>query len=339
MTRLYWASACALIAAVAVSQSLVADDAAPPDDKADAAAESKYSPALAERRIEQTLERPLRTPMNFVETPLNSIIEQIKEEYDIPIVFDVPALEAAATSPDVEVTVSLNNVSLRSAMDLMLRQVEDMTYIIDNEVLQITTKDEADQRLQVIVYRVDDLVRVDDSGSPASPDSYDFDALIDILVSSVDKDGWEVNGTGEGEMHPYPPGMLVVTNTHVVHTHIERVLADMRRVKGDIEASAVAVSTAEVKPITRGIPLKQEAVGDSDSSRELVRNAILKSVDWGGDADESGDNFLYVLPERVMVRHLPHVVRQVERVMADLGAQPDRNASGGGSGGGGRGVF
>jgi len=294
---------------------------------------SDYSPAIAEERIEQTLERPLRTPLAFVETPLNQVLEQVKKEYEIPIVFDTAALEATALSPDVEVTIDVGNVSLRSALDLMLRQVEGMTYMIDKEVLQITTKDEAAQRLQTIVYRVDDLVRVEDSSSVASPESYDFDPLIDILVSSVDKDGWQVNGTGEGEMHPYPPGMLVVTNTPVVHTRLERLLTDMRRVKGDIEASGSGIRTAEAKPITRGIPLKTEAVGDSDANRELVRNAIVKSVDWGGADDEGTDMFLYVLPERVLVRHQPHVVRQVELVMANMGAQAEQKPSGGGRGG------
>lgn len=347
MTRFRWVGACALLAALVGIRWAAAQDAAVPTEKPESAqksqrsGESDYSPAIAEKRIEKILDRRLRAPMAFVETPLNQIMEQIKEEYDIPIVFDTAALEAVASSPDVEVTIDVRNVSLRSALDLMLRQVDSMTYIVDKEVLQITTKEEADQRLQAVVYPVDDLVRVDDGGSPALSGSYDYDSLINILVSSVEHDMWQENGTGEGEVHPYAPGMLVVSQTPRVHTQIQRLLSDMRRVKADIEGRAPAAGVAEVKPITRGIPLKQESVGDSDASRALVRDAIVKSVDWGGDGDEAGDSFLYVLPERVLVRHLPHVVRQVERVMADLGAQPDQNPAGGGMGrgGGGRGGF
>ena len=46
-----------------------------------------------------------------------------------------------------------------------MKQVEDLTYIVDNEVLLITTEDEADKRLQVKVYPVADLVLpIDSSG-------------------------------------------------------------------------------------------------------------------------------------------------------------------------------
>ena len=72
--------------------------------------------------------------------------------------FDTAALEAVAASPDVEVTINISNVTLRSALELMLKEVEDLTYIVDNEVLLITTEEEADTRLQVKVYPVADLV-------------------------------------------------------------------------------------------------------------------------------------------------------------------------------------
>ncbi len=327
MTRFRWALACALVVvAVVGAHGAAAEEAAKTDDKAASSQESEYSPAKAERRIEQILDCPLKSPLEAVEEPLNQLMQRISEEYEIPVVIDVSALEAAAASPDAPVTVTLNRVTLRSALDLMLRQIEDLTYIVDNEVLQITTKDQADQRLQVAVYKVDDLVRLDDSNSPASPDSYDFDSLIEILTSSVEHDTWQENGTGEGEIHPYAPGMLIVSQSPTVHSQIERVLADMRRVKGDIESTSPTAGVGEVKPITRGIAIKEESVGGTDAGREMVRNAIVQSVDWGDQKGDSADHFLYVLPQRVIVRHLPHVVRQVERVMAEMGAKAESEA-------------
>jgi hypothetical protein len=312
----------------AVAPTAPADKPALPPTPAD------YSPAAAEERIEKALDRPLRSPLSAVQTPLSQVADQIREEYDIPIQFDVAALEEAALSPDAEVTIDLNNVSLRAALELMLRQLDNVTYVIDKEVLMITTQDEAERQQKVVVYRVDDLVRVDDGGSLNSPDSYDFDSLIDILLSSVAKDSWEENGSGEGEMHAYPPGMLVVCQTRAVHNQISRVLADMRRVKKDIEHAPAAASAASQGPITRGIAIRNESMDDSEASREMVRNAIVQSVDWGSTtAANTGDHFLYVLPQRVIVRHQPRVVRQVERVMANMGtAAGTRGARGGGGG-------
>ncbi len=117
----------------------------------------------AESRIYGALREKLKSPLEVVEEPLNQVMQRISEDYEIPIVFDTAALEAAAASPDAEVSINVNNVTLRSALDLMLKQVEDLTYIIDDEVLQITTKDKADAALQVKVYPVADLVLPIDS--------------------------------------------------------------------------------------------------------------------------------------------------------------------------------
>jgi hypothetical protein len=318
----------------AASEAAPAEGSGAPAAAPESSAAADHSPAAAEQRIKQTLDRRLKSPLSFVQLPLNEIAMQLQEEYEIPIMLDMAALEAAAVTPDVEATVEINNVSLRTALDLMLKQIEGLTYIIDQEVLLITTQDEAEQRLRVVVYRVDDLVRVDNEGSMNSPDSYDFDSLVDILLSSVEKDSWEENGTGEGEMHSYPPGMLVITNTNRVHEQITRLLADMRRVKGDIEQAPAQVASAEQGPITRGIAIREKSLDDSEASREMVRNAIVQSVDWGSDnGANSSEHFLYVLPQRVIVRHQPHVVRQVERVMANMGTNADRSGSRGGGGG------
>ncbi|MCA9233827.1 MAG: VWA domain-containing protein, partial [Planctomycetales bacterium] len=112
----------------------------------------------SESRIYDALRKPLVAPLEYIETPLNQITAALQEDYNIPIVFDKAALDTLAISPEVEITVNLSNITLRSALELMLKEVEDLTYIIDNEVLLITSADEAEQRLQVKVYPVADLV-------------------------------------------------------------------------------------------------------------------------------------------------------------------------------------
>nr|MBA3480357.1 VWA domain-containing protein [Pirellulales bacterium] len=114
----------------------------------------------AERRIYSALRQPLREPMDFVEQPLRDVVTILSETYDIPIQFDTAALDAVAASPDVEVSIQISNVSLKSALELMLKNAgaEALTYIVDNEVLLITTLEEAETRLQVKVYPVADLV-------------------------------------------------------------------------------------------------------------------------------------------------------------------------------------
>ena len=114
----------------------------------------------SEERIQSILREPLKAPLQHDEEPLNEIIDQLKEEYDIPIVIDEAALDQLAISPETEVTVNLSNISLRSALNLMLKKpgLEDLTYVLDQEVLQITTSEKANETLKVKVYPVADLV-------------------------------------------------------------------------------------------------------------------------------------------------------------------------------------
>ena len=118
------------------------------------------SASESEERIQSALRQPLKAPLEFTDLPLNEILEIIEDEYDIPIIIDTAALDEVVISPDVEISVDIRNVSLRSALNLMLRQpgVEDLTFVIDEEVLQITTQDRADSTLKVKVYPVADLV-------------------------------------------------------------------------------------------------------------------------------------------------------------------------------------
>jgi hypothetical protein len=186
------------------------------------------TPAEAERRIDAVLAKPLRSPLDFIEVPLSAVLTAISEEYDIPIQFDATALEAVAQSPETEVSITISNVSLGTALDLMLRNVSDVSYLIDNEVLLITTEDEVQSRPEVRVYRVDDLVRFDRGEFQGQVDSERVQALRRIIVTNVDKHSWSDNKTGTGEVCIFASDLLVVTQTRRVHDQIEDVLTKLR---------------------------------------------------------------------------------------------------------------
>jgi hypothetical protein len=112
----------------------------------------------AEQRIEKALRSPLhQNGLDFVETPLKDVVDGLATDYGIPVQLDTPALEEVGINPDQPVTVNLHNVSLRSALRLMLKNLQ-LTYIIQDEVMMITTPDAAQKNLVVKVYPVADLV-------------------------------------------------------------------------------------------------------------------------------------------------------------------------------------
>lgn len=192
----------------------------------------------AEDRIEATLDSVLKAPLAFIEVPLQDVIQQFQDEYRFPIIFDNSALNEVAISTETELSISVGNISLRSALDLMFKEpgLEDLTYIIDNEVLLITTEDRANETLLTVVYRVDDFGVSLPTTQDGTSDHTSYDTLVDAITSCVEFDAWSSNGTGKGELTTLRPGMLVVSQTRSVHRKIEVLLANLREVKSEIEA-------------------------------------------------------------------------------------------------------
>jgi len=109
----------------------------------------------AEQRIREELENP--TTLEFVDEPLSGVMLYLRDLHDIQIVVDERALDQLGLSSDTPITVNLRDISLRSALRLMLREL-DLTYLVQDEVLLITTIDDAADRLTTKVYPVADLV-------------------------------------------------------------------------------------------------------------------------------------------------------------------------------------
>ncbi|WP_172991899.1 general secretion pathway protein GspD [Lacipirellula parvula] len=62
--------------------------------------------------------------------------------------------------------------------------------------------------------------------------SADFDSLIDLIVSTVEHESWMENGTGEGEIQPFPTNLsLVISQTQRVHEQIADLLEQLRRLQ------------------------------------------------------------------------------------------------------------
>ena len=116
------------------------------------------NPGSAEQKIYDALDKPLESPIDHEETPLGDVVQQLRDLAGIPIQLDQKALEEAGIAPDTPVTGKLGaGISLRSALRLLLGNV-DLTYLIKNEVLLVTTKEKAETNLVVKVYPVADLV-------------------------------------------------------------------------------------------------------------------------------------------------------------------------------------
>src|SRR5262249_28180281 len=91
----------------------------------------------AERQIERMLTKPVT--LNFANVPLQQVVEDIRQWHGINIYIDSRALEQEGISQERPVTIKLEGVALKSALNLILRGVH-LTYMIKDDVLQITTE-------------------------------------------------------------------------------------------------------------------------------------------------------------------------------------------------------
>jgi hypothetical protein len=109
----------------------------------------------AEKKIDEALKSP--TQLEFAEMPLNEVVDYLKELHGIEIQLDKPAFDEAGVPIETPITRNLKGISLRSALRLMLRDL-GLTYMIQDEVLLITSPDRAEQKMSIRVYPVADLV-------------------------------------------------------------------------------------------------------------------------------------------------------------------------------------
>ncbi len=100
---------------------------------------SLASRSKAERTIIEALNSPTR--LEFVDTPLEDVVDFLRDYHDIETQIDTRALGDVGLGTDLPITKDLKGISLRAALKLMLREF-DLTYIIDNDVLLITTPEE-----------------------------------------------------------------------------------------------------------------------------------------------------------------------------------------------------
>ncbi len=141
-------------------------------------------PLERETAIEEALAKP--TEMCFTDTPLSDVILFLKDHHGIEIQLDGRALSDAGVEASTPVTKNIKGISLRSALDLMLRDL-NLTWTIQDEVLLITTPEEGEARLTRQVLDVGDLVTCQDSKGELWDD---YDSLIRMIESTVMPTTW-----------------------------------------------------------------------------------------------------------------------------------------------------
>lgn len=108
-----------------------------------------------ELQIEESLDRPVN--LAFEAEPLSNVVGKIGTLTGINIFLDSLGLEEEGVTTDAPVTINVNGIKLRSALNLLLEPL-NLSYTIDNEVLKITSRIRQQGTLRTETYPVADLV-------------------------------------------------------------------------------------------------------------------------------------------------------------------------------------
>jgi hypothetical protein len=108
-----------------------------------------------EKRIQKALTET--TEVSFTDNPLEEALNYLEDLHHIEIWIDKQSLQDEGVATDQQITLVMTGISLRSALRLMLEPI-GLTYIIEDEVMKITTQAKADEKMSTRVYPVADLV-------------------------------------------------------------------------------------------------------------------------------------------------------------------------------------
>jgi hypothetical protein len=178
-------------------------------------------------KIRAALDKPLKH-VEFVDTPFSDVVAFLRETTQIPIVVDSHALEGDGLGTDLPITGSYSNLKLRSVLNHMLNEF-DLTYVIRDEVLLITTYEEAESQLNTGIFPIRDLLQ-----SPAKA-QFDADALSELITTTTAPTAWDEVGGPGSIVYFELCDVLVISQTEEILDQIEVLLGKIRKIRHDRE--------------------------------------------------------------------------------------------------------
>jgi hypothetical protein len=220
--------------------------------------QERFEQSLIQRHLDHTIS------VNFHDTPLDDALRSLSEQTGIPIKLDLPTLAPIPIMHNQKVTLTLNDVPARAALDVLLKQIANDAPILwterDDHVL---VSNPSVLTPVVRIYDVEDLLDEyvafrtslpneqytvvshntigtfkSQRGLSDDPRAEAIDDLTVMVMALVDPDSWIQNGGRVGDMH-YRMRRLVVAQTPENHLKIQRMLAAIRE-RGFAEVSNAA---------------------------------------------------------------------------------------------------
>lgn len=233
-----------------------------------------------EELLREALEK--RVSLQVIQTPLSEVVDLLREQVKVPFDFDKKALADVGIGTDTPVTRDLKDLPLRSLLRLVLKDL-DLTYVVRDEMLVITTPEAVTDLYVKKVLPVRDLIEPDlvrDEDDPASRG----DALIDVLVGSIPfHHGWDDDR--EGRMRVQGTSLALVLPPDDME-HVEQVIAGLRRSRelwkkwdGKTRVPALLGGVSIAAPKSPEVVRIEKALA-APAALEFIETPLSEVVDW-----------------------------------------------------------
>lgn len=156
-----------------------------------------------------------RTDVSFSDTPLTDAFKFLSDLHVMNVIVDTAALQDEGIDPSSPINLEVSGLTFRSTLRLMLKPLQ-LTYIVQDEVLKITTEAKALEALVTRVYPVRDL----------ADDADDLESIVEAVEAGAGRPAWE--GSHVSITAVKKSRSLVIRQTQKVHEEIEALLRDLR---------------------------------------------------------------------------------------------------------------
>jgi hypothetical protein len=155
----------------------------------------------AEKAIFNSLNSPIS--VDFKNSRFEDVIEYLQAITGKTIIAVKPSLDDAGVTYDTTVTLKMRGTSLRTLLRKVLGDL-GLTYVIRNEVLEITTPARAKEQLVARTYYIRDL----------AVNPWQVAQLIELIQTTIDPQSWNVNG-GPATIayHPITRSLVIKQST------------------------------------------------------------------------------------------------------------------------------
>ena len=169
----------------------------------------------SERHIESSLDKSLS--ISFQDTPLTEVVASFARQLAINVVLDNESLTEEGIATDTPVTLRLNQVTGRSALELLLQPLQ-LSAVIEHEVLLVTTAAKEKGKLVTRTYPISDLIGPNE----------DYQSLMTMLETSTSGPWLSRDGEGGTMTELHTAGSLVVRQTPAVQRQVLNLLRQQR---------------------------------------------------------------------------------------------------------------